>query len=105
VPGPYRLVGAAVRQSLERARKANITASEWKVLSVVIDLTASLSKMKDTTWNGQIATEAGFGQKPEQVKRAGRTLRKLRQAGVILYEPGSRKRWTVVGLPPPEAGY
>ena len=99
---PYREVGDALRQSLTRARASKLNGSQWRVLAVVVDLTASRSKLKDHTWCEYIAEQAGFGSGLEPTKRAARTLRKLRGLGVIDYVGGSKKpkRWTVVGLPP-----
>jgi hypothetical protein len=53
---PYKVAGEALRELHARARVANLTPLQWRVLSAVVDLTVSYSRLEDSVYLGVITT-------------------------------------------------
>jgi hypothetical protein len=84
---PYIDACQAHRQASDRARKANLSGTEWSVFSVVVDQTAAYSKLEDYTYAAAIAQLAGVPGR-HAVKRTRRILGKLNRLGIIVWRPG-----------------
>jgi hypothetical protein len=76
------MAGAAMREVHERARAADLTANDWKVLSVVVDYTAGWSKLVDGLTAETIAKAAGLSP-----RRTRDRLKKLDGLGIIRWTP------------------
>ncbi len=74
-----------IRDVLSRARTLDLTARQWKVLSIVIDLTLTYSKPADRVYLGVVASQlyAVEVSSPRQRERAGRVLGELVDLGLI----------------------
>src|SRR5262245_55749469 len=77
---PYRVCGAASRLARARARDADLTPSEWKVLSVVEDLTVSYSGLSESVTAARIAAAAGLDRTDAKHLKTRRALRRLAAA-------------------------
>jgi len=97
----YRLAATAAREAFRRARDARCSLEEHVTLEAVVSLTALYSKLIDEVAVAVIAEEARL-----HPKNTARALRRLRDLGVIFYEPGvGRGRLSRIGLPSaPEKG-
>ena len=108
----YRVVGVELRKMLQRANKAVtdslaanhrqplLTPTDWRVLAAVVDMTASRSLLGDRIFVGQIASHTYDVERSAewQTKSAWRSLRKLHDLGILIYEPGRGKRASVIVL-------
>lgn len=93
----YADVGVAIRQAHERARDAgDLTRRDWRVLSAIVALVASYSRLVDRLTVGQIAEAAGVDER--NTKRA---LARLRDRGVIVRAESRGRRPAETGLPQP----
>lgn len=95
---PYPVAGAAMRDVLRRANRARppLGARERAVLEAVLMLTASYSKLVDTTTTREIAAVA-YGMSPEEIsghhrKRTREILDRLATRGLIEMTPHGRGR-------------
>lgn len=88
-------VGAAIRQAVARASAAQLTNRQWRTLLGLVAVVASWSRLWDNVYTIEIAKAVGL-----DAKNLRQDLAKLRDAGVIIYEPaqgrGFRSR---IGLP------
>jgi hypothetical protein len=97
---PYRVAASAARDALERARDLGCSLEEHVALEAVVSLTALYSKLTDDVAVAVIAERARL-----HPKNMARALRRLRDLGVITYEPGrGRGNVSRVGLRVPETG-
>lgn len=91
----YARVGAAIRLAHERAVAAgDLTGRDWKVLSAVIALVASWSRLRDRIAVCQISQAAGVDER--NTKRA---LARLRDRGIITRGESAGRRAAETGLP------
>ncbi len=104
----YRDVGESTRAVLQAAATAEppLRPREWRVLSAVLQVTATWSRLQDRVTHEQLAPLCGLD-KPTDRRDLARELRSLATRGLIVYEPGvslpgERRRPSTVGLPPVE---
>jgi len=76
----------------------------WRVLSAVLAVTATWTKLEDEAPHGQLGNLCGLD-KPSDRRNLSRELRHLAERGLIVYRPGSsvagrQRTLSVVGLPP-----
>jgi len=79
----YREAGAAMREALGRAREADLSLADRKVLDAVLAATVSYSKLWDSLPLAQIAEAAACS-----TRQTRRSLQRLSGAGVVVYLPG-----------------
>jgi len=90
----YADVGAAIRQAHERACEAgDLTARDWRILSAVLTLVASYSRMRDRLTSAQVAAAAGVHERTAQ-----KCLTRLRDRGIIMREASVGRRPSVTGF-------
>jgi DNA-binding transcriptional ArsR family regulator len=96
----YRRAGAAQRAASRRANDApGLRQADRRLLDAVFAYTTTYSKLTDHVSVTQLAEAAGLSER--QVRRS---LRRLREVGVIEHVPGrGRGRLTVVGVPEADA--
>jgi len=96
----YVEVGAAVRQAHERAAAATgLTGRDWRVLSAIVALVASYSRLVDRLTAAQVADAAGC-----DPRDARKSLARLRDLGIIVREESRGRRPAVTGLPAAQPG-
>jgi hypothetical protein len=85
----YAEAGAAMRQAIDRALAASLGPRQWAVVAVVLELTASYSKLSDDLYLAEIAARVFRTDEPTtwQVKRISADLKDLAAAGIIEREP------------------
>ena len=100
---PYMEAGAALRRSAERAAKKKnprLNGSDHRVLLVVHSQTASYSKLSDFTSVAQIAKLADLDHRDPQFKETKKSLKKLHEAGAIVWQPARKHgQRSLVSLP------
>jgi hypothetical protein len=110
----YNDAGRAYRSTVHRAMAVGLTPLELRVLLVVLELTASYSKMIDSTSARQIAARV-YDTTPELLKgsqrqRVQEALRSLETKSIIGYEtsrgrysvPNVWIHWRLVNVTPPD---
>ncbi len=101
------VVGAAQRAAMAAMAAAEpaLSAKEHRVLTAVIGLTSSYSRLVDRYSLEQVADAAGLapgGNADTRRKEASRALRRLRDRGIVVYEAGDgRRHCSLIGLPHP----
>jgi hypothetical protein len=93
----YAFVGLATRETLRLARGERLSGSEWRILSGVLELTTSYSRLGDHFYTAQIAALTGIAP-----KRTRELLGALNRKGVIDYRPArgqGRKSWVALRRP------
>jgi hypothetical protein len=100
------VIGAALRQALERACsiKPALTSKEWRALSAVVGRSASYGRLEDRVTHPVLLELSGLDR--GDLRKA---LRRLAELGIIEYEAGAGRRFSIVGLsravaPPLETG-
>jgi hypothetical protein len=95
----YAVAGKAARQAHRRLRSMTSpkpSESDWRAFSAVRVWTTDYSKLDDYVSQRQLAEEAGLSS-----RQLRRTLRRLAETGVIVFQPGrGAGNLTVVGFPP-----
>lgn len=94
----YVETGKAMRQAVERAVMLGdeLSRGNLRVLAAVLAATTSYSKLTDRVSLAIVAVKANVS-----VKQTGRSLRRLAEAGVVVFVPGlGAGNLSVVGVPP-----
>ena len=96
---PYKVAGAAGRDANSRYRAAakNLTHADCRVFLVVLERTASYSRIEDRVTHRVLAELSGL-----HAKTVATSLKNLSQYGVIDYEPGLGRRYSVIRLREPQ---
>lgn len=107
---PYAQAGEAMREMIARANRANpqLGARQRAVLDAVLVLTASYSKLQDTTTAREVA-ELAYGRAAvdgRDRERAREALNQLAQRGFIELTQISRGRHSrlIIAIPPASTG-
>lgn len=98
---PYADVGAAIRQAHERAAATaqGLTGRDWRVLSAIVALVSSYSRLVDRLTAAQVAEAAGC-----DARDARKSLARLRDLGIIVREESRGRRPATTGLPAAQPG-
>jgi hypothetical protein len=94
-------VGEVTRDVLERAARSlpRLNGTQWRVLSAVVGLTATYSKLLDSTYVAKIAELADLDAKDLTLKNTKRSLKMLVERGLIEYDPANKHgERTLIGL-------
>lgn len=100
----YVTAARAMRETFAGARSVDLSAHDWAVLSVVVELTASWSKLSDVTYLPRIAAiargrEPGADVTRTELRVTRTSLKKLRDLGIIHTKAPGRGRPGVGGPP------
>jgi hypothetical protein len=89
------VIGAALREAIARANSTRpaLTSKEWRAFSAVIARSAAYGRLEDRVTHPVLLELSGLDR--SDLRKA---LRRLDELGVIRYEAGAGRRFSVVGL-------
>jgi Flp pilus assembly CpaE family ATPase len=97
---PYVVAGKALEAAVLRACGTRLSQRDWRTLGTVLALTAAYSKLVDRVYTARLAHLAGMRGK-HAATDVQKSLRKLRDLGIIGYEGGVGTSPSTISLPPP----
>jgi phage replication O-like protein O len=89
------VTGAALREAIAQACsvKPALTSKEWRAFSAIVSRTVAYGRLEDRVTHPVLAELAGLH--PSDLSKA---LRRLAELGVVEYEPGRGRRFSIVRL-------